>query len=73
MLQGLSYADRAVVRACLRNVLSDMSEAREVRSWWGTLPDVDRAEWKLFQSGVEGKLRALTEPTEAHAAGRNDV
>ena len=57
----MSEEEKAIVRACLDQVVIGMTEAREVRSWWTLLSEENRQEWKDFVSSVIAFHRALTE------------
>ena len=57
----MSQKEKAIVRACLDQVVIGMTEAREVRSWWTLLSEENRQEWKDFVSSVIAFHRALTE------------
>jgi hypothetical protein len=55
----MSEADRAIVRACLEQVLVGMVEARGVLTWWSQLGEKNRAEWKDFWALAEAKYNEL--------------
>jgi len=57
----MSEQDRAVVRACLRQVQVGLAEAREVKTWWVLLTDGGRQEWKDFSSLLDSYLRQMGE------------
>jgi hypothetical protein len=57
----MSDQERAIVRACLDQVVIGMTEAREVRTWWETLSDQRRQEWKDFAASVSLYRRTLSE------------
>lgn len=48
----MNEGDKAVVRACLDQVLLAMVEAREVRAWWDRVSEEHRREWKDFAALV---------------------
>jgi hypothetical protein len=53
--------EKAIVRACLEQVLLGLTEAREVRTWWTLLSDADRHQWKEFTAEVESYRAQLKE------------
>jgi hypothetical protein len=57
----MSESDRAVVRACLDQVMIGLVEAREVRTWWTLLSEKNRQAWKDFAASVVCYRRALAE------------
>jgi hypothetical protein len=58
---SLNEEDRAVVRSCLDQVTIGMYEAREVLTWWQTLGEKRRQEWKDFQASALYLRRCLDE------------
>jgi hypothetical protein len=57
----MSEQEKAVVRACLEQVLLGVTEAREVRSWWTLLSEANRKAWKEFTVLVESSRKVLRE------------
>jgi hypothetical protein len=57
----MNESDRAVVRACLDQIVIGMTEAREVRSWWTLLSEKNRQEWKDFAASVSAYRKDLTD------------
>jgi hypothetical protein len=57
----MSEQERAIVRACLEQVLLGVTEAREVRSWWTLLSEANRQAWKEFTVLVESAYKVLKE------------
>jgi hypothetical protein len=57
----MSEQERAIVRACLEQVLVGMVEAREVRSWWIRLSEVNRQAWWEFAVLVASAYKVLKE------------
>jgi hypothetical protein len=57
----MSEQERAIVRACLEQVLVGMVEARGVRSWWTLLSEANRQAWKEFTVLVESSYKVLKE------------
>ena len=57
----MSDQDKAVVRSCLDQVMIGMTEAREVRTWWESLSEERRQEWKDFVASVMSYRRALSD------------
>jgi hypothetical protein len=57
----MSEQEKAIVRACLDQVVLGMTESREVKSWWESLSDERRQEWKVFAASVSLYRRTLTE------------
>jgi hypothetical protein len=55
----MSEADKAIVRACLEQIDLVLEEAREVRTWWSTLSEDNRQEWKDFAASVSSYRLAL--------------
>jgi len=55
----MSEQDRAIVRACLRQVQVGLAEAKQVKAWWVLLTDGGRQEWKNFSSLVDSYLRQM--------------
>lgn len=57
----MSEQEKAIVRACLDQVVIGMTEAREVRVWWALLSERNRQEWKDFAASVSAYRRGLEE------------
>jgi hypothetical protein len=64
----MSDIEKAIVRDCLREVLLNMEEAREIPNWWKLLSETNRQEWKDFNSLVMSFRSALTKPDRADGA-----
>ena len=57
----MSEQEKAIVRACLEQVLLGLTEAREVRIWWRLLSEANQQAWKEFTAGVESWRAQLKE------------
>lgn len=57
----MNEADKAIVRACLDQVVLGMTEAREVLTWWELLSEERRQEFKDFAASVTAYRRDLRE------------
>lgn len=55
----MSERDKAIVCACLEQIELVLEEAREVRTWWSTLSEDNRQEWKDFAASVSCYKLAL--------------
>lgn len=60
----MNESDRAIVRACLQQIVMGMNEARQVRTWWTVLSEEHRQEWKDFTESVFYLRRCLDERVE---------
>ena len=63
LVKRMSEAEKAIVRACLDQVVLGMMEAREVLSWWMTLDEKARQEFKVFAASVSLYRRRLEDQT----------
>jgi len=64
----MSDIEKAVVRDCLKEVLINMEEAREIANWWTLLSETNRQEWKVFSALVMSFRSALIESDRADGA-----
>jgi hypothetical protein len=55
----MSDQEKAIVRACLDQVIIGMTEAREVLTFWSMLGEKRRQEWKDFAASVTCYHREL--------------
>jgi hypothetical protein len=67
----MSEQERAIVRACLDQVLLGMSEARDVASWWTSVSESNRQAWKEFGAFVNCAHVALKFPAPLIPSSNN--
>jgi hypothetical protein len=50
----MSEAEKAIVRACLEQVVLGLTESREVWTWWALLSQANREAFNDFVAAVAG-------------------
>jgi hypothetical protein len=55
----MNEAEKAIARACLSDVDSNLEQLRALPEWWASLPDFARSEFKQFHALVLMKLHWL--------------
>lgn len=57
----MNESDRAVARACLDQIELGMTELREIRTWWTSLSEDRRQEYKDFAASVSAYRKSLAD------------